>query len=332
MNVTKNKPKTQLELSLEPYFKEFEEKAIEWKEKAEALVVTDASDTDLMASAREARLALRQIRIGVNHKHAELKEEALKTGQTLDAIRRRLVGLIEPLESHLQEQEDFVAIKEREAKEQLTNERIALLEPYIGEQASLMSLGDMDEAVFNTVLEGQKAAQKQKEQEEADRIASEAKAAEGVRIEQERIRRERDRVRKLSELGFKWMNDLRRYEFTTSDGNRLIIDMQIVGDFNNEEFDELLESVIPSIQKDKDKVAKEKARLEKLEQEKRDKANASRRLKRAPDKTKLLNLADQITFLQYPDVSDEEARKILNNATDLLAKVVKYIKANAEKL
>lgn len=294
MSVTKEKPKTELEVSLEPYFKEFEEKAIEWKEKAESLVVTDASDTDLMASAREARLALRQIRIGVNHKHAELKEEALKTGQTLDAIRRRLVGLIEPLESHLQEQEDFVAIKEREAKEQLTNERIALLEPYIGEQASLMSLGDMDEAVFNTVLEGQKAAQKQKEQEEADRAAAEAKAAEEARIEQERIRKENELLRKQNEAKEKKLRAER-------------------------EAREKLE-------------AEAMAKAEAEEAERKAQAAAQRKAKRAPDKQKLLSLAEQIELLNCEKLKDEDAQKILNNATDLLAKVVKYIRTNADKL
>lgn len=75
--------------------------------------------------------------------------------------------------------------------------------------------------------------------------------------------------------------------------------------------------------------AQEKA--EKEEADKKAKAAAERKAKRAPDRVKLLSFASQIGLLEPPTLKDEEAQKILNDVTGMLAKVVKYLNDQVEK-
>lgn len=66
--------------------------------------------------------------------------------------------------------------------------------------------------------------------------------------------------------------------------------------------------------------------------EQKAKIDAERKAKNASDKTKLLQLAQQIELLQMPDLKENEAKNILNDTKVLLAKVVNFIKEKSNKL
>ncbi len=289
-----SKPQTDVVQSMESYFKEFEEKAAEWSEKAKALKVTNESETDLMAQAREARLALRDIRLAVVAKHKELKEDALRKGQTLDLIKRRLVGMIEPTEDHLQSQEDFIKIKENKRIETLNSERIKLLSPYVGEQAQIMSLGLLADDAFEAMLAGYKSAADKKAKEDEKARLAKIKADEDDLKERQRIAKENEKLRaeqlKANEKLSKERAEKKKLE------------------------DEI------------------KAKADKEERERQEKLAAERKAKRAPDKEKLLLLVKNLGEFPLPTMKDDEAQDIISNVQVLIEKIKKYIISNVEKL
>lgn len=349
-------------ISLKNHFLPFEEQANEWKEKATELVVTDETQVDLMRSAREARLALKNIRVSVDKKHKELKADVLKKGQLLDSIKRTLTGMIEPIEKHLQEQEDFVKLREQERKLKLQSERSELLFPFMGDNVHSMPLADMNEDAFNFLLSGQKLAHEQKiaeakriEQERIEREEKERKEQERIRRENEKLKVLQTRVNRLTSIDFKYNETSTSYnhegiqygllkskiqKMDSEEFESLFADLsKMVNKFNQAE-QKKKEALESKLQKERD----ERIRLEKearerdeiLERERKAKQAAERKAKRAPDKDKLILIADEIQvkkniFALYT-LKDEDAAKILNNAIQLLEKTEKYIRDNAEKL
>lgn len=134
----------------------------------------------------------------------------------------------------------------------------------------------------------------------------------------------------MSELGFTWNADEEIYELPFDDS--VFLPVEYIRSDSDEKFNSFIDNTKKIVEEENKRLAKEKAKLEKIEQEKRDNANAQRRLKRAPDKEKLLSFAAQIESIECTPMKDEEAQKILNGATELLTKVVNYVRTNAEKL
>ena len=69
----------------------------------------------------------------------------------------------------------------------------------------------------------------------------------------------------------------------------------------------------------------------KAEEEKAKKAE-ERKAKRAPDKAKLIQFSDDILKLVFPEVKSEEAEEILMNAGNMIGKLAKYVRDNANNL
>ena len=287
---------TEQGLSVQDQFAPFEKQANEWSEKAKQIMVTDASQTDLMEKAKEARLSLVKVRTGVTKLHKELKEEYLRKGQALDTIKRKLVGLIEPIEEHLQQQEEFVEIQEQLRKDALKTERRKIMADLIGQQqADLMQLGEMDQQVFDNMVAGYKSQKEQQIKDEAEKAR--LKAVEDLRIQEEQKAKdiEMERLRKQNAA-----NELKL----------------------KEEREERIR-----LEKENDKKFKQEEEIRK-EREKNE-----RKMKRAPDRVKLLSLAEQVQLLPLPEgLKDEEAKAILANAQTLLGKVVKFITERAASL
>lgn len=97
------------------------------EEKALAIAVTDESQVDLMAQARELRLELKAQRIAVD-KHREAKKSYhLSVGQVIDGVAKVLRDLITPLEKHLGDQENFAKIQEEKRETERREKADALL-------------------------------------------------------------------------------------------------------------------------------------------------------------------------------------------------------------
>ena len=163
---------TTLKESFLPFF----EQAEEWKRKAEALVVTDATQVHDMKMARTARLALKEIRVNADKKRKELKEDSLRYGKAVQGVYNVIEFLIAPIEKHLQEQEDFVAIaeaerkarKEAEAKVIAEQKAKALLEKKAKAAPDKAKLNDFAKMLDELTLPELKS-------EEANKVLSDAK-------------------------------------------------------------------------------------------------------------------------------------------------------------
>lgn len=186
------------------------------------LTIAGVDDRKGYLAVRDARLEVKKLRVGVEHKRKELKEDALKYGKAVDAEAKRLTALIEPIEGHLQKQEDeYEAAKEKlriekiEAEQAALQKRIDRLTAARCPIADVSFLKGVDDANFGLFFE--KAVETQLEKErlekiEADRLAAELAAAaanaeriaeeqkaelrrqqEANRIEAERLKAEQER-------------------------------------------------------------------------------------------------------------------------------------------
>jgi hypothetical protein len=198
MEITEEKT-TSITKSFDHYFEPFEAHANEWMEKAKEIQVTDVSQVEMIQKSKEGLKIIKQVEKGIEATHKDLKEEALRTGQILDSIKRRLKSIVEPIKTHLQNNVDFAEIQEQKRKDALRAEREGLLRPLIGDQVSLLQLGEMDEVMFQTLYKGQLAAKEQKEIEEAQAAKDREKAEKEAEEEKERIRKENERLKKENE-------------------------------------------------------------------------------------------------------------------------------------
>lgn len=326
------------ELTMNDHFAPFEKQALEWKEKAELIKVTDESQTDLILQSKEGLKIIKQIDKEIDSKHQELKEESLRTGQLLDSIKRKLKKLTEPIKTHFEENVKFVEIQEQKRKDALYEERLALLEPLIGDQAKFMQLGEMEQSVFDAVLVGQRTMAKEKADNE-----------EKQRLEDEKLRVERQRwsarVNLITPFGLMWNQDKQAYI-----NEEFIITMAEIKTDSDDKFSFKCLAITNEISKRREKQLKEKQRADKkLAEEKQlrldaeaklkeqkdaeaKKAADARKLKRATDKIKLQSLAEQIKLLPLPDLKEDDSKSVLRNVQVLLAKVVKYIDEQTESL
>lgn len=133
-------------------FEEFTKQVDEWKKKASKLVVTKASETGKIKQAKEARLAVSKIRIAANKKREELKKEALTYGNLVQGTYNAIKEALDPLETHLKEQENFVKLKLAREIAAITLKRTEELEPYIGFYDTATELGGLSTDEFAAVI------------------------------------------------------------------------------------------------------------------------------------------------------------------------------------
>lgn len=194
--ITDSKVEQTTALTLQNSFLPFYEKITEWSEKAKALVVTDASQTREMKMAREARLALKDIRVQADKTRKALKEDSTRYGKAVQSVYNLIEELIVPAEKHLEAQEKFVELQEAARKLELARSREIELKPYKEFVTAEMfnDLGEYTDQEFAVILEDCKKALE-------DQIAQEAQA-ELDRIEAEKKKVERQN--RMFEAGFKW--------------------------------------------------------------------------------------------------------------------------------
>ena len=172
------------------------------------LTVKDESDKEGYALVRAARLDIKEKRVVIEKCRVGLKEGALRYGQAVDAEARRLTNLLTPIEAHLKQQEDIVAlaVERRKAAEEAARlarlrDRMTTLRdagsPLLAEDVNVMTdeafnaaLADAERAKA-TRIEAERVAAEQR-RAESDRLAAERAEIEQQRAGQERVQRERE--------------------------------------------------------------------------------------------------------------------------------------------
>ena len=361
--LAKSSLKEETKIQLMNHFGKFEDQIAEWEGQAFGIVVTDVTQKDIINQAKEGAKFLQGVRISIEKLHKELKAEVLPYGQLLDLIKRELTRKIEPLETHLDAQADFVKNQEKKYKSELRASRLEAMKPYRmeGDGYDNFPLEDMAESAFRTHLNGLQVAHEQREAEKAEiarvkveneRIAAEERERilaenERLRIAQEKEQRIKNRITALMNIGFKFSEERDRFECELKPGLVFHYEECELRSLSLEDFTRQyseLKKTFNDYQEEQNQVrAKENQERERIEREnreriqreelaKKEQANAERRARRQPDKVKLIQFADDIDKMECLKLSDNDAQEILNNAKTLLGKVSAYIRKNSENL
>lgn len=283
-----------LESQTSSYLKEkflpFFEQAQRWKQQAETLVVTDVSQQKEMMLAREARLALRDIRIQADKTRKALKEDSLRYGKAVQGVYNVIEYLVVPIEKYLEEQEKFEEIQEQKIKAALKAKRDEEIQMYSEFIPFGLDLGEMSEENYNKLISGAKLqyeAKIQAEKRAEEERLAEAEERERVRIENERLKKEMEKL----------------------EAEKKAIEEQA--------------------RKEREQIEAEKRAQEtKLAQEKRLQEQA----RLAPDKDKLINLSNTIQSIELPELSSNEAKKVLEDVKILINKLSTFIKEKSANI
>lgn len=343
-------------------FSEFFANASEWKAKAEALTVTDEAQAAEMKMARVGRLALRNIRISVEHTRKELKEEGLKQGRAIDSVAKALTAAIEPIERHLEIQETYAARAKASRDDARKAERLTLLAEF-QINTGFYDLVNMPQADFDELLDGLKITAKAKIEAaaiaEAERVAAieaeqekaRAEAAERARIqaENQRLYAEAVEREKAATAELKAANEkaaaesaqaeaIIRKERALAEQARLTAEREAAeqrrqAQAEKAKADELLQKERAATEQLRRQAAEAAADLQaKADAEKKARAAAEKKAAAAPDKVKLLALAATLRAVEMPLLRTDEASAIVGQVMELLGKVDAFIKTKAETL
>lgn len=339
-------------------FLPFWEATERWSDKAKALVVTSSDQLTEMKMAGEARKALKSIRVAVEKRRKELKEDSLRTGRAIDSIAKVLKERIEPIETYLDEQEKFAEREEAARKDAVEKDRTEALSKYPGLDLAFYDLRNMPEENFQQLLrsaqmaEEDRIAKEKAEAEaaakaEAERIAKEkAEAEERARIaeENQRLKAEAEAKQRELEAERKSAEEALAAERAAAEAEkkRLAEEARAKQEAERKAREEA-EAKVRAEAEQREKIEKQLAeakaaeakRLAEEEAQRKALAEAEEEARRkaatAPDKEKLSALARQIESVPMPEVS-EAAAKIIEGTKTLLGKVSKYINDEAAKL
>lgn len=186
----------------------------EFANKYGSLSIAGLDDKAGLERVHAARMLVKNKRIEVEKRGKELREDAVKTQKTVLAAVKELVGLMEPVETHLKSEEDKIEkLKEEIRQEAVRKEeeklqgRVAQLTKLgiVPNLAALKNISDVDFADYLQVQKQQHEAKLQQEaeerktREEAQRIEAEKRQKEDAerRKQQEELRIERERLAEI---------------------------------------------------------------------------------------------------------------------------------------
>lgn len=295
---------------------------LEVKAKAEAIEVTDASQTDLISEARIIDKDLLEIDKRLVEIHKAKKEEYLRPGQLVDGIKRTYCNAIADVRGHLKKQFDFVKNQEAEALRLLVAERVKRL---VGLDTLIVEseIARMTDDQFELMVEG--ATARLNARREAERLEAE---------EKERLRAENERLRLENEEKEREATEQRRLaEFERQERERV----------ESEHRRKEMEAAAERQRIEDERIAREKAEADRvaaeakaaddarLAEESRIAAVAKAKAA-APDKDKLLEYAAAVSDVAWPVLTTTEAELALRKFTTELAALLITFKSDAAAL
>lgn len=280
-------------------------------ERSKAIVVTDATQLDEMARARENRLALKAVRTHAEKARKEFKEDFLKGGRAIDSVAKYLFEKIEPAEARMLAAEEFALRAQQARQEALRIERAKLLRPF-GVDVSELNLGTMAQGTFDSLLAGARGeAQRKADEEAAHRVAQEEAEKqrladeEQLRADNLRLQQEQESERAAARIEQQRLNAERERAETALRAQR---DADALRTRQERERHE------EELAKERAKTAQAQAAAKAAQLAAEKKAAEERKAKRvaaaAPDRVKLILLADKIaaTAAEMPDMATDEGK------------------------
>jgi hypothetical protein len=291
-----NLGKTKAEYLLENFSGYFK-LAGEWEVKARAIKITSPDQKGEMKMAREGRLFLREKRIQIEKARKELKADALREGQTIDAIAKILTNLIVPIEEHLDRQEHFIEIEAEKAKLERFQERLKILATYDYDEDPIINVKEATDEHFSKYVETLEAKKQAKiaEQEriEQERIDTENKRQAELKKAQDDAKKQQElrellakRAQKLTEVGFAYNGLSFIYE-------EIAITGILVANMIEEEFSKFLTENSSIIEKREEVKAEARKKAEAKAQKERDDLNRKYREEKARKELELRNQREE---------------------------------------
>lgn len=281
----------------------------------QTIKVTKEDDFATMAKARSQRLSLKNIRVEVEKKRKELKEDSLRVGKAIDSVARFVKETIEPAESYLEAQEKFAEIKAAERAAKVKAERIEELMQFTND-ISMYNFESMDDEKFGTLVSSLKtqrdaeiAAAKKLEEDRIAAIEAEKKRQAEVEAENAKLRAEAEKREK--EIAAE------RAKVQAETNKRLAQERAFAEEERQKR--EAIEAA---------QLKREQAEADSLKKAQ----EAERQALLAPDKEKLLKLANDLEAMQLPALQSKDARAVLEQVEGLLEKVTVYIRGNVKGL
>lgn len=284
---------------------------------AKGIKVTDIGQVDEMQKARELRLQLKDVRVEANKAKVKLKEGYLRGGNAVQKIFNDIRDITKPEEERLLEQEKFAERIQAEKDNKIEAQRNAELAKYV-EDVGVYSLHpkQLSTESFNKILETQKQyfelRQEKEAREEKERLAK----IEADKKEQERIRKENVKLKLEAEKREKAERALRAKEEAKLKKER--------------QAREKLEAQLKAQQDAQEKKAREVREAEEARKLAEDRAKQKALL--APDKEKLLKLANNIALIKYPALQSKQAQDICENIMSELMAIAEKLEQEAKKL
>lgn len=316
-------------------FKPMLDKMVELEKEFNEVAKLEPSK-EASAKAKELRLKYVKVRTGTAEIHKQQKSFYLQAGRYVDGWKNAQLFASQGIEEKLQEIETHFDRIEAARVEALRVERWTKLSKYI--EIEPIGLGTMESLVFDNLLSGTKAAYEARVEAERkadeERIAKEkadSEERERIRLENERLKKEAEarekqiqQEREKAEAERKAIEEKARIEREEAERKLSEERAKVEAERKAKEDAERRErEKIEAIERER--IEKEKQERERLEAEEKAKIEAQKKAERAPDKQKLIDLAESFESVEMPSLKTKEAEYILNSIKELKGKLVNYI-------
>lgn len=289
------------------------------------LRIESVDDKEGFKKVHEARMIVKNTRVGLEKTRVALKADALAYGRAVDSEAKRLFGLIEPIESHLDREEAKVTEEKKrreaaaaEAKRlRLQNRLDALVK--VAMVADPRWVEELSDEAFAKELADATAefeAQKAEQAEAAAKRKAEEEALAAERAELDKIRKEQEAERARLAAEQKRLDDERKAKEHAEEIERAKAEAAEKAKRETEE--RLAREAEQKRLAEEASVAREKAEAEAKEAA-RIKAEAER-----PHREKLLAVADAVDAISVPvGPGCNDVNAILNNAANEIRAVAR---------
>jgi DNA repair exonuclease SbcCD ATPase subunit len=303
-------------------------------------LITEEITPELCVRAKALRLKFVKVRTGIADIHRTQKAFYLAAGRYVDAWKNKETTPIEQVEETLEGIEKYWENIEKERKAKLRAERVAELEKYEVD-GSLIMLGEMASDVWENYLAGvklqyenRKAAERKAEEDRLAAIEAEKKRQEEIRLENERLRKEREELERRQEIERKKLQaEKEKAEKARKEAEAKMLE-QAKKDREQLEAARLeKEKAEAELRAKREAEARaQKEAEERAIAEEKARIAAAKKAAAAPDKDKLLKLAEDLKSFPLPQVKTTEAQVILSSVHALILKINSYIVEKTNEL
>lgn len=324
----------------------------EYKRLYMALVITDIEDKEQFEAVRSARLFIKGKRVEVEKRRKELNSDALRWQKEVNSDAKKIFIELEPIENHLQTEEDKVTEAEKRKKEesaQRERDRVQGMVDSLAEHGHHIAFADAEKLTwdeYTELLEWTKAthaeAQRKAQEEAQARLAEDARLK-AEREEIERIKAEHAaqeaEIRKQQQAeAAKLAEERRKIEEAQAEERRKIAaERKAIEDEKARiAADEQAKREAEAAKIEAERLAKEATEKAVREQKAREESEAAEKVRQAalvPDREKLTILA---VFLQdsipWPEMATKEGARTLARVKSVISEIADEILGELQSL